>query len=316
MKKKLLIGLVCLLLVTGCKNVKLTNGENAIITFTEGGISSDDLYQKLKTRYASNILAEVIDSYLLDSKYESDQSEKKFVNEQIKTLKSTAEEAGTTLETYISAYYGFATEDELKDYLSLTYKRNKWILDYAKEQVSDRQIDEYYESEIFGDIEASQILITVDVKDDATDEEKTTAENEALEKAKSIIQELKDGADFAALAKKYSKDESSSSNGGSLGKVNDGDLADEALDALRELSDGSYTTTPVKSSYGYHILYRTSQDEKQELTDELKNTIREKIGNEIANEDGFISKALKALREQNEMKFVDTELEKMYENNN
>ena len=44
MKKKLLIGLVCLLLVCGCKDVKLTDGKNAIVTFKEGGIRYNENY--------------------------------------------------------------------------------------------------------------------------------------------------------------------------------------------------------------------------------------------------------------------------------
>ena len=43
-KKKIFFVLACVFLLAGCNNVKLTNGENAVVTFTEGGISSDELY--------------------------------------------------------------------------------------------------------------------------------------------------------------------------------------------------------------------------------------------------------------------------------
>lgn len=309
MKKKLLILFVCLLFVTGCKDVKLENGKNAIVTFEEGGISSDDLYNELKNQYGAETLTNLIDKYLLDKKYEETKEEKDYVKQMIKSLESAATSAGTNLQTYISAYYGLKDEDALKDYLSLSYRRDQWKNDYAKETVTDKQIKEYYDGYVYGDVDASQILITIDVASDASDDEKTKAETDALNKAKEVIKKLKAGEDFATLAKEYSKDSATSSNGGALGKVNDGDIADEALTALRELKDGSYTTTPVKSSYGYHILYRTSMDEKPELTDELKETIISKVAEEIAEEDGFSAKALKALREQNKMKFVDTTLE-------
>jgi len=316
MKKKLLIGLICLLFVCGCKDVKLKNGENAIVTFKEGGISSDELFTVLKDKYGASALVDLIDKYLLEKKYEKTNEETNYVKQYVKQLKDAAQKANVDLETYISAYYGMKDEDELKDLLSLNYKRNTWTQDYAKETVTEKQINEYYETEVYGDIEASQILITIDAKNDATDDEKKKAENEALEKAKKVIKELKAGKDFAELAKEYSKDETSAKNGGSLGKVNDGDLADEALDALRNLKDGSYTTSPVKSSYGYHILYRTSQDKKKELDDTLKDEIKTTIGKEIAQEDGFNAKALKALREQNKMKIVDTDLEKEINSSN
>ena len=81
---------------------------------------------------------------------------------------------------------------------------------------------------------------------------------------------------------------------------------------LRKLKDGTYSTTPIKSDEGYHILYRTSMDDKPALKD-VKDKIIETVGKEMAQEDGFSAKALKALREKNEMKFVDTNLEKQYE---
>lgn len=316
MKKKLLIALACLLLVCGCKDVKLTNGENAIVTFKEGGISSDELFSKLKDKYGADELVNLIDKFLLDKKYEKTTEETNYVNQTLKSLKDAAKEANVDLATYISAYYGMKDEDELKDYLALNFKRNKWVSEYAKETVTEKQIKEYYESKVYGDIEASQILITIDADSDASDEEKTKAENAAQDTARNIIKELKDGKDFAELAKKYSKDQTSASNGGSLGKVNDGDLAEEALDALRTLKDGSYTTSPVKSSYGYHILYRKSIDAKPELNDELTEKIKTSVGEEIAKEDGFNAKALKALREQNEMKIIDTDLKNELESGN
>ena len=315
MKKKILILIACLLLVTGCKDVKLKNGENAIVTFEEGGISSDDLYNKLKAQYGGEAITNLIDEYLLDKKYDETTEENDYIKNMIKSLKDAAKEAGTDLDTYISAYYGIKDEDSLKDYLRLSYRRDLWKTDYAKETVTDKQIKEYYEGYIYGDIEASQILITIDTKADATDDEKKKAENAALDKAKEVIKKLKAGEDFAKLAKEYSKDATSSENGGSLGKVNDGDLAEEALSALRNLKDGSYTTTPVKSAYGYHILYRTSAEEKPAL-DDVKEDIITKVGEEIASADGFLQTALKALREKNNMKFVDTTLEKEFNKSN
>ena len=316
MKKKLLIGLACLLLVCGCKDVKLTDGKNAIVTFKEGGISSDELFSALKDKYGADVLVNLIDKSLLDKKYEKTTEETNYVNQTMKTLKDAASEAKVDLTTYISAYYGIKDEDELKEYLSLNFKRNKWVEDYAVTTVTDKQVNQYYEKEVYGDIEASQILITIDADSDASDEDKTKAENKAQDTARNIIKELQAGKDFAELAKKYSKDQTSAENGGSLGKVNDGDLADEALEALRNLKDGSYTTSPVKSSYGYHILYRKSQDAKPELNDELTKTIKEKVGKEISEEDGFNTKALKALREENEMKIIDTDLKNKLESGN
>lgn len=117
-------------------------------------------------------------------------------------------------------------------------------------------------------------------------------------------------SEFAELRRQLR--DATKDNKGSLGKVNDGDYNDAVIDAAKELEVGKYTTSPVKSSYGYHIIYKEAQDEKKELTDEVKTTITETIAKQIANEDTFYARALIALREKNNMKFVDGDLEKIY----
>lgn len=255
MKKTILV-LACVLLLAGCKDVKLANGENAIVTFKEGGISSDELYKSLKSAYGAEKLMNLIDSHLLNELYETTSEETKYIKQTIKSAKESAKSMNADFDLYLSYYYGVANEEEYKDYLSLDYKRNLWVEDYAVESVTDKQVKEYYESEIVGDMEASHILITIDVDSDATDEEKEAAEKKAYDKAKSIIDKLKKGEDFSTLAKNNSKDEATSSNGGSLGKVNTGDYSDTIISSLKNLKVGAYTTTPVKDSDGYHILLK------------------------------------------------------------
>lgn len=309
MKKKVVLIICAMLLMTGCgKDVKLVNGENAIVTFKEGGISSNELYDVLKNTYGAEKIMNLIDEHLLEEIYDETDEEKNYIKQNVKSVKDAASEMGASYEMYLSYYYGVADEKAFEDYLRLSFRRDTWTRDYAKETITEKQINEYYEQEVFGDVEASQILITVDTKKDATDDEKKDAEEKALKEAKDIIAKLKDGADFAELAKEYSKDATTSANGGVLGKVNDGDATEEVLKALRNMKDGSYSTTPVKSSQGYHIVYRTSQDEKPELTEELTKEIKETIANETAQSASFQLEALKNLREKNEMKFVDTNL--------
>ena len=313
MKKKIFFVLACVFLLAGCNNVKLTNGENAVVTFTEGGISSDELYNSLKESYGAERLMNLIDSKLLNEKYETTTEEKSYINQTVKSTKEAAKKVNADFNLYLTYYYGLKNESEFRDYLSLNYKRSLWAKEYAEETVTEKQIKEYYETEVVGDIDASHILITVDTKDGATEEEKKSAEQKAYDKAKEIIEKLKKGEDFSKLAKEYSKDSTTASKGGSLGKINTGDYADEVFEALKNLKDGSYSTSPVKSSYGYHIVYRTSQDKKAELDDNLTKEIKTTIGKEIVAESSFSVKALKALREKNNMKFEDTTLEKEFE---
>jgi peptidyl-prolyl cis-trans isomerase C len=71
--------------------------------------------------------------------------------------------------------------------------------------------------------------------------------------AKSVIAELDKGADFAALAQKYSSDPSAGS-GGDLGYFGRDDMVKDFADAAFALPTGKYTTTPVKTEFGWHVI--------------------------------------------------------------
>ena len=197
-------------------------------------------------------------------------------------------------------------------YIKLNYFRDLATDDYAKKQITDKQIEEYYKSDIEGDIEASHILITVDVEDDATEDEKKAAEEKALKKAKDIIKELKNGADFSELAKKYSKDDSNKDNGGTLGKFGKGEMEESFEDAAYKLKVNEYSKEPVKTSYGYHIILKTKEYDKPELKD-VKNEIIETLAKELISKDPTVSiTALTELRKEKGMKIEDSKLQSNY----
>jgi peptidyl-prolyl cis-trans isomerase C len=77
-------------------------------------------------------------------------------------------------------------------------------------------------------------------------------DNEA--EAKKIIAELKGGADFAALAKQYSKDPSGAQQGGDLGFFKKSEMVPEFADAAFALQPGQVSQTPVHSQFGWHVI--------------------------------------------------------------
>ena len=72
--------------------------------------------------------------------------------------------------------------------------------------------------------------------------------------ANDIEAQLKKGANFADLAKKYSIDPGSKAKGGDLGWSDGSNYVPEFTAAIKTLQKGQYTTTPVKSQFGYHII--------------------------------------------------------------
>ena len=308
--KKFLLVFCCLILLAGCGNVKLKNGENAAVTFKDGeGISSDELYNELKKNEGAKTLINMIDTYLLDKEYDVTSEEKKYVKDVISSVKNYAKEYNMEYATYISQYYGMASEKAFEEYAALNYRRNKWVEDYAKTQVSDKQINEYYEKYTIGDIEASHILISTQATSDMTDDEKDNLNANALKKAKEVIVKLNNGEDFAELAKEYSDDAASAKEGGKLGYFNRGQMVSAFEEAAIALKVGEYS----KTEFGYHIIYKTNQKDKPELKD-VKDDIIKTIADEMMNTDQTLySKALKALREKYEMTIKDSTLKNGYD---
>lgn len=310
--KKILIFCLCALLLTGCGDVKLENGENAIVSFNNGdGITAQDLYDELKEMYGVNYLVNLIDTKLLDLEYEETTEELEYVQQIVDSVKS---ESGDEFIDYIEYYYGVNSEEAFEDYIRLNYRRSLWIEDYAREIVTDKQIEDYYNDVYVGDMEVSHILITSDATSDMTDDEKKAAETEAYNKAKEIIEKLNNGEDFATLAKENSDDSGTASDGGVVGTVNYGMNYDEDfVDAAAALEEGKYSSTPVKTEFGYHIIYKTKQNEKESLEDS-SDTIRDIIAEESLNNNTLLySEALEALREKYEMNIVDSDLNSGYE---
>lgn len=304
-----------LLVATGCGKVpKLENGQDAVVTLNGENISVDTLYNEMKDKYALTVLLDLMDEEILNREYKDTDESKKEVQDQIDLMiyqYGGGNEATLLQETYRA--WGISTMEELTDYLTLQYKRNKAVEDYAKAIVTDDEINKLYEDKIFGDISARHILISPEVANDATDAEKTAAEDEALKKANEVITKLKNGEKFEDLAKEYSDDESNASNGGLLSDFVHGDMVEEFEEAAKKLENGKYTTSPVKTTYGYHIIYKVSQKDKPELKT-VKDDIIEEISKDKLSKDSTLqTTALEELRKEYKVNIQDDNLKDQYE---
>ena len=317
MKKKLICILAVLLLVTSCGKVpKLKNGDEAVVTMKDGDISVEELYSEMKEKYALDMLITKIDKSILNNVYKTDDEEKNYIDKQLETIKYY-------YETYYKSQYksfqeyltqnGVESEDELKENIRLTYKRNKAVKNYVKSIITDKEIEKYYDEEIFGDISASHILIKPEYDDNASDKVKKEAEKKALKEAKEVIAKLKKGEDFAELAKEYSDDSSNSKSGGKLADFNHGQMVEAFEDAAKKLKVGSYTTTPVKTEFGYHIILKTAQKDKPALK-EVKDDIISDLTDEKLKDDSTLEvTALVELRKKHKVEIQDKDIKKLYE---
>ena len=319
MKKKIIIGLFAiLLLATGCGKIpKLENGQEAIVAFDkEGKISVDDYYNKLKDNFGLNILITMIDTYIMEHEFPDyvEQAKASAENE----LNAMLEQYGgeTELLNLLRNRSPFQTIDAFYDNIYVSYLEDHGIREYAKNQVTDKEIEEYYEKEVIGDIEMKHILI---IPADSEHEEEAKAKaNEVIEKLNTAKKNKEDIAEtFASLAKEYSEDEATKDDGGSLGRLNYNKLGssyDELVDAAKKLKDGEYSTSIITTELGYHVILKVKTYEKDTL-ENLKDSIIETLGTKKYQTDQSISiNALQSYRKKYNMEIEDSEMSRQYSN--
>lgn len=312
----IVITIVLAFIVTGCgKEIEVKNGSKVAVSTKEGKFSATDYYNEIKE---SNIatLVDMIDKSILDEKYKDTdkKEEEEEIQKQIDQIKSYYGDDENTYKNTIKQYFGVESEDELKEKLSLEYRRNKAVEDYIINNIKDDEIKKYYDDNITGEIKASHILISIDAKSNATDEEKTKAEAKAEKEAKNIIKKLNKGEDFSKLAKKYSDDEATSANGGDLDYFQPSDMTTAFADAVKSLKVKEYTKEPIKTEYGYHIILKTGEKDKPKL-DKVKKDIKEKIKTEKLQSDASLYyKTLEEVRNESKITWNDSSLKSAYNN--
>lgn len=196
---------------------------------TEDGKAS---LETIKSSVLENmILNELIRQEVEKNKWDLSAPE---VTKQIGDLKTQLQDQGTDYPTFLKEQG--MTEGEVTNYYTFTYNVGKDI------SVTDQEIKQYFDANYssYGgqdeQVRASHILVAT--------------EGEAL----SIIKELNAGADFATLAKEKSTDSGSKDSGGDLSYFTRGQMVSEFEDAAFSQKVDTWSQTPVKSKFGYHII--------------------------------------------------------------
>lgn len=299
----ILITILVVIIIWPDRIATLKDGTQPVAEIDGYTVTADDLYEDMKDVYSISSLLDKIDNKILEEKYPEIDEMNDEIKEQAESYYKASEQYyKMDKETFLSNN-GFGSEKAFLEYLRLKYRRNTYAKDYIKTLISDKDVEKYYNDNVYGDINTKHILVKVDSS--ASDEDKKKAED----LAKEIISKLNNGKSFDDVKEEY-KDQITYEELGY--KSYNANLESAYMEAMQKLDDNSYSKEPVKTSYGYHVIYRIDQKEKPSL-DDVKEEIIDSLVSEKQSSDKNISYiALDKMREEAGLKFSDTVLEKKY----
>jgi len=189
-----------------------------------------------------------------------------------KGLHPTDQELKAFYERNKAAYNNSIPEKRKLQYVFLD--KNKIL---GQIQVTPEDVKAYYDQHqdqyrVPEEVKVSHILIkTPSPGADGKVDEKGL--EEARKKAEDVLKQVKSGAKFEDLAKKYSEDPGSGKQGGDLGWIGRGRTVPEFEKSAFSLAKGQLSDL-VKSSYGFHIIRAEDKHEAHLKTiDEVKDQI-------------------------------------------
>lgn len=305
----LLLGLLIMFIFMPDRIATLKDGTQPIATISSKNITADELYENMKSQYPINVLLDKIDNIILTKKYKEDDTMKDKVNSNAEYYLNMYKQyyKDITDENELLEKMGFASYDKYLEYLKLDYRKTKYTEEYIKDNLTDDEIQKYYDENVFGDINCQHVLVKVKSDDSSAE---GLSDDEAKKLAEEIIKKINDGTSWEDIQKEY-KDKVTYED---LGYQSwDASLETNFLTAIKDMDENSFSKEPVKTSYGYHVIYKLDQKKAPKLN-KVKDTIIEKLISSKKSEDQNISyKALINLRKENKLEFSDTVMKEKYE---
>jgi foldase protein PrsA len=252
--------------LAACSNDGNSADSKTIVETDAGNITQNDLYEMMKDQVGDQAIRELVDEKVLSSKFKV---AKKEIDNEIETLKDSY--GAQSVETAMSEN----GEKTFRNAVKINLLRKKAAT--ADIKVSDKELKEAYKAKK-PELKASHIL----VKDEKT--------------AQEVEKKLKDGEDFAKLAKEYSQDGSAQS-GGDLGYFKSGQMVAEFEEAAQKLKVGEISD-PVKTQYGYHIIKLTDKKEVPSF-DKMKDELEQEVKLSKIDENDMENAVNKILKEEN-----------------
>ena len=301
MKKKFVgaLALASTFALAACSNGSSEN----VATTKYGNVTKDEFVTAMKDTVGEQTLQRLVLTKVLEGSIEDAKSLKTAADEEVAKL--VAQYGGEPGLLAALQQSGITSVDAYRQTLYL----NKLMTEAVKKAAnfSEEDIKAYYDA-WEPRITVQHILIAA--KADASDEEKAAAKT----KAEELIQQLKDGADFAELAKANSADTGTAAKGGQIGPFKRSDMVTEFSTAAYDLKNvGDITETPVQTQFGYHIIKLVSKEEKKPF-DEMKEQMEKEMLDAKLKDSAYLHQTMVDLVKAADVKITDESLQNALKN--
>ena len=313
MKKKFVgaLALASTFALAACSNGSSEN----VATTKYGNVTKDEFVTAMKDTVGEQTLQRLVLTKVLEGSIEDAKSLKTAADEEVAKL--VAQYGGEPGLLAALQQSGITSVDAYRQTLYL----NKLMTEAVKKAAnfSEEDIKAYYDA-WEPQITVQHILIAA--KSDASDEEKATAKADASDeekaaaktKAEELIKQLKDGADFAELAKANSADTGTAAKGGQIGPFKRSDMVTEFSTAAYDLKNvGDITETPVQTQFGYHIIKLVSKEEKKPF-DEMKEQMEKEMLDAKLKDSAYLHQTMVDLVKAADVKITDESLQNALKN--
>ncbi|MEC4749364.1 peptidylprolyl isomerase [Methylomicrobium sp. Wu6] len=223
-------------LIAGCEPQSGDTGAASSAAPIENIVKKEDAVASVNGKYISKAQLENLEKEIAARAHGASFPKEKLVEELIQRELLVQDALQKQLDK--SPEYLAQLEDAKKSILTQTELKNF----FKTNPVTDAEVKAEYDSKVVAETgteyKARHILVKTE------------------DEAKKIIAELDKGGDFAKLANKYSIDAKESQNGGDLGWFVSDQMVKPFSDAVAKLEKGKYTSAPVQTQFGWHVILR------------------------------------------------------------
>lgn len=292
---------------------KTKDGSEVVVSVKGYEVTADQLYAELKSEKGTTKALNLIDTFIADKEVKFSDEDEEYVDNVVDYYKQYAEYYGVSFEDFLAQYAGVSgvtNEEEFRDLVKADYKKSLAAINYIGKDLTDEEIQDYYDQNYSESMTVKHILIEVN------DE---VSESDALKEAQDIIKELdevKDDADklnekFKDLAFNHS-DDSSYATEGLIENFSKKDVVSEFWDASYDLKDGEYTSEPVKTEYGYHVILKVSSTSQKKLKEVKSEIVKTLAQQKLSSDANLNTNTWDALRKKYKLKISDSDIKKEY----